>query len=380
MPVATSTVPPAPAVQPQLTPAEIDAHVQKMFGKNPAEQPPAESVTPAATTAAEVPPPAVEPAVAAPAVVEEEASLTPHEKAMSALRVQLLGGPEAVPAAELVITPEVEAWATANKVPVEELKQLNGIPRLRAEAIAARTERENFTKTINGLPLHLQVALDKAARGESDWNTPLDESRGLDYSKPFKDQDGRKMLERFAPEVGVTKEEWDEANSDGGTPSTKGKVKAALLLAEREFNAGKTKYDGYFAEKQKAHQAFVELDTRSRTAAKANLLKTNPALEPLVGDLDAGLTHGGVLAFFFEADGSVKPDALEQFAFLKYRNELVAAPLAKSANRARNEATLDVLSRTVEKAPAKPSDVKPPPDKTPAQQAQEYVDKLMGRA
>lgn len=167
----------------------------------------------------------------------------------------------------------------------------------------------------------------------------------VDFSKPFEQQDLKKLISVYVPDLSKDKFSNEEDYSDF-KDSAEGK--AIIKLVNSKFDDDQSKFvdnrTRFYAKTKKQE----ELLLNSAQESVAALKKSNTAFdEKQIKNVHKILNDGaqGILSLFMNKDGTFKKDAADKLAKFEYYDDAIAKLKEFVKKRTKTEVVEDVLTR-----------------------------------
>ena len=178
-----------------------------------------------------------------------------------------------------------------------------------------------------------------------DWK-PIVNENVIDYSKTFEEVNIENLVESYHPGK-ITKEDWDEYKDPDGDESVKRVVQTMIDSSKTLFNTNKStftlKNEQAILDAQNQQAAFSE----SVNSAKAAFQERYPEMKPsLLTEIEQEFKNSTFTNIFYNADGTLKPDAFDRLAMAKHGGHLVEQYREIAERKANSKAKEDVLSRS----------------------------------
>lgn len=220
------------------------------------------------------------------------------------------------------------------------------------KADAAEEKYNQFVDFLNGAPEELVESLRKFEKGE-DWTEPFLNRPKFDFSKPVDKQDIKALVNHFYPNK-FTEEDFSDEN-----PSEL--LKMAIDTSKDKFNVEKTTRDTQRAHVTQKAADQLKAQNVSIQSSVARLKQAFPeADEDSVKEVQSVFEGGPnkVLSFFYNNDGTAKPEAAEMLLMAKYGKEEIERMMDITAHTTETKLNEDLVSRGADtKKPAKGNSV-----------------------
>lgn len=256
------------------------------------------------------------------------------------------GGDE--PAVKVEIPKPVNDWFTKNGLGdaatvMAEIPQLRSSIAERDQQLAEANKNLEYLARLSPEAMNVvQMDLDG-----QDWKKAGPMARpNLDFRRTFEKQDPKAMVEIYAKSVGITNDQWEEFESEEGDPRDKALVQSALALAKSHYEKDAADSTGYLKKRKEDAEAFTKRYNESVGLTMASLIAQEPGAMAHEKKIRESLTQEKVLSMFFNADGSVRPDAAMNAWWVLDREAIMGAKTSALTRKAEADAQRKHLDRT----------------------------------
>ena len=310
---------------------------------------------------------------------EEAGSDQADDAAIHPLARRAFGGGDE-PAVKVEIPKPVNDWFTKNGLGdaatvMAEIPQLRSSIAERDQQLAEANKNLEYLARLSPEAMNVvQMDLDG-----QDWKKAGPMARpNLDFRRTFEKQDPKAMVELYAKSVDITKEMWDEFESEEGDPRDKALVQSALALAKSHYEKDAADSTGYLKKRKEDAEAFTKRYNESVGSTMANLIAQEPGARAHEKKIRESLTQEKVLSMFFNADGSVRPDAAMNAWWVLDREAIMGAKTSALTRKAEADAQRKHLDRTPDRnlTPGKGTGKDGHDQLTGLQRAQQLVRKI----
>lgn len=230
-----------------------------------------------------------------------------------------------------------------------EIKDLKEIPKFFESAQKWRNDSqkvgdleksvENWKEVFQALPENLFNAV-KAFHEGKDYKSALQEPKFDFANKKATDYSVKDLVSNYFPGK-FTDEDFKEQTK---SPA----LEIAEQAAIEKFNSEKTNFDNQRAKYQENAKKQVELHKASVKSSVANLRQSFPNTEETALKEISSILEGGpqsVVSFFFNNDGTVKPESAEMLMMAKHGKSELHNAMILAAHMAETKTNEDIVSR-----------------------------------
>jgi hypothetical protein len=219
----------------------------------------------------------------------------------------------------------------------------------------ANKKVSGYEDVFNNIPKPIYEAIVAWSNG-GDWKSPVANHNSTDFTKGFDQHDSKAMVEAYFPGK-ITAEEWEDASDETGDPETIAKINSYQSLAKDKYELDQQKYN---QEIQTYEARAKELNQKAQSAfdeSRDNVFKMFEGTplnvdEKFVNEIDKSVrTQQDVLSIFYNADGTLKPDAHRRIAMALDGESLVTQQANQLMKRAVTKAREEVVRHTADTTP-----------------------------
>lgn len=252
------------------------------------------------------------------------------------------------PAAIVIETPDHVLDVVKSRFGME-VKSIGELPKFFETAQTWRKDAEQYKKvsddhkkltdSIQSLPAEFFEAFDMIATGQ-DWRKAFETKSKLDFSVAADKQDKKALVNHFYPGK-FTEEDFKEE-----TPSDQ--LKAYTETSIDKFLVAKERYENERAKRADEGTKQLAAYKSSSEGSVHNLKRDFPETDAEIVTEISSVLEGGpqsVMSFFFEQNGTVKPEAAMMLMMAKYGKEEIEGMMAVASKRAETVVNEDLLTR-----------------------------------
>lgn len=225
------------------------------------------------------------------------------------------------------------------------------------ELSQTKSDFSQIQETIQTMPDELYNAFIAHAKGE-DWKTEISSNGVLDYSKDSSSYEAKALIENIFPGQ-LTDSDWEAFNDPDHESHDMAKRvvdtltnQAKSVFDNKKANINAKRAD-YLAKAERDSQLFSE----SVVSSVKHFKQSFPfeLSQKYVDTLQNDFKSGGLNKLFYNEDGSVREDAMLNFAMAKQGMELLTQYKAIAENAAKTSERQEFLDRTPEEPVRKTS-------------------------
>jgi len=231
----------------------------------------------------------------------------------------------------------------------QEFKEIKELPKFfesaqkwRADAQKmeeATTKLEQFERGYDSLPQEIRDAVDLFAKGE-DHTQAFAKKANFDLNKPFEKQDLKTLVNSYFPGKFTDEDFTEEQKSEI--------LLMAQEAAETKFKAEKQMHDSKRAAVSENAAKQLAAEQKAVSSSVSNLKQRFPEMdESILKDVTSTIEGGvqNVLSFFYNSDGTVKPDAAVNLLMAKHNASIMDELMGISTHVAETKVNEELLSR-----------------------------------
>lgn len=358
-------------------------------GQEPAAaEPPAPGQPPEPTPAPEAP--AAEPPQGGSAAPEGAAEPPASGQEPAKVDSPIYGGevpvpgsqaPPETPTLEIANIGEVDAFVKSNfgfDTFAAMTERVAAMPQMETQLTEAQGKAEQAEQIFAQMPPQLYQSIVAWGKGD-DWMSVITDQPVFDFSKTS-DQIPAKDLVNTYSKGKFTEEDWTEYNDPDGDPNVKKAIDIAIESGRARFDSDKSVFETQQNTLVQTEQRRTQAFETSVTVARDRLASDFEGVhQNYVSDVENELKNGGIGKLFYNADGTLKPEAGIAYAMAKDGFALMNKYKTISLHQAENNVMEQVLERTPATPPEEPAGGggQAQPDEL-SQEFQDYRQDLIG--